>query len=203
MLQGRISLIVGLGNPGEAYRFTRHNTGFMVIDRLSSDLNIPLSEARFNTIFGKGTAGDTMGVLAKPLTFMNRVGPAVRNLADYFSLDGEDVMVVYDDIDLLFGRLKIKQKGGDGGHNGVKSLIEALESDAFSRVRVGIGRPEHGDDISRYVLEPFDAEQEKNLEAVISTAQDAVKTVLLKGASEAMNQFHGKRISEINIGRRL
>jgi len=182
---------VGLGNPGEKYRCTRHNMGFMVVDRLCRDYEIRLKEARLNAMCGTGRIGGKPVVLVKPETFMNRVGPAVRDLADSYSLDTKDVLVVHDDIDLLFGRLKIKEKGGDGGHNGVKSLIGAFESEAFTRVRVGIGRPEHREDVSAYVLGRFDEKQEDILEEVLSAARDAVETVLLKGVSEAMNFFHG------------
>jgi PTH1 family peptidyl-tRNA hydrolase len=203
MREKRLRLIVGLGNPGDQYRFTRHNIGFMVVDRFCLDFDIPLNTIRLQTIYGTGRIAEQPVVVAKPMTFMNRVGPAVKSLADVFSLDAKDVLVVHDDIDLLFGRLKIKKKGGDGGHNGVKSLIGALGRDDFSRIRVGVGRPEGTQEVSAYVLESFDAEQEDLLNAVISAARDAVETVLIKGESEAMNLFHGMKISESNIGRRL
>jgi PTH1 family peptidyl-tRNA hydrolase len=203
MLEKRVRLIVGLGNPGDAYRLTRHNMGFMVVDRLATAHGISLNENRFNVVFGHGNLGGQQMVLAKPMTFMNRVGPAVRDLTRTLALDAHDILVIHDDIDIPFGELKIKEKGGDGGHNGVKSLIEAWGSDTFTRVRVGIGRPRSRQDISSYVLQRFDTEQERHLSDVISTAQDAVETVLFKGASEAMNRFHGKTIPERNVGRRL
>ena len=203
MEEQRIRLVVGLGNPGDQYRLSRHNMGFMVVDRLSQDCGIGLLEEGSDCVFGKGQCGGKSVIVAKPMTFMNRVGPAVRKLADFFSLDRKDVLVVHDDIDLLFGRIKMKEKGGDGGHNGVKSLITALESDVFARVRIGIGRPENSDDISAYVLGEFDKEQKKILEEVILSARDAVEAVLVKGISEAMNLFHGMKISESNFGRRL
>ena len=188
-------LIVGLGNPGKAYRRTRHNIGFMVVDRLATVHGISMGENRFDTVFGQGNMGHLPVVLAKPMTFMNRVGPAVSNLIRAFALDTQDILVIHDDVDIVFGKLKIKGKGGDGGHNGVKSLIAALESDVFLRIRVGIGRPETGQDMSAYVLAEFDDQQRALLEAVILTAQTAAETVLFKGLSEAMNQFHGEKIS--------
>ncbi len=197
------SLIVGLGNPGDEYRHTRHNLGFMVVDRLAKIHKIPLCRSEFEVLFGCGRVGKRPVALAKPVTFMNRVGPAVRNLGHLFALDLQDILVIHDDIDILFGKIKIKEKGGDGGHNGVKSLISAWGSDTFTRVRVGIGRPRSQQDTSSYVLQRFDTEQERHLSDVISTAQDAVETVLFKGVSEAMNRFHGKTISESNVGRRL
>jgi PTH1 family peptidyl-tRNA hydrolase len=196
MLETRLRLIVGLGNPGNAYRLTRHNMGFMVVDRLAMAHGIPINENRFNVVFGHGNLGGLPVVLAKPMTFMNRVGPSVRDLTRSLALDIQDILVIHDDIDIPFGELKIKEKGGDGGHNGVKSLIEAWGSDTFTRARVGIGRPDAGQDVSAYVLGGFDFEQERLLDNVISTAQDAAEAVLFKGPSEAMNQFHGEKILE-------
>ena len=187
--------MVGLGNPGNAYRLTRHNMGFMVVDRLAAIHGILMGENKFGTIFGQGKMGGLPVILAKPMTFMNRVGPAIRDLTQAFALDTQDILVIHDDVDIVFGKLKIKGKGGDGGHNGVKSLIAALGSDVFVRIRVGIGRPETGQDTSTYVLAEFDAQQKASLGDVISTAQDAAETVLFKGPSEAMNQFHGEKIS--------
>jgi len=203
MPEDRFRLIVGLGNPGEKCRFTRHNTGFMVVDRLAQTNKIPLGKRKFNAVFGRGKIEGLPAILAKPMTFMNQCGPAVRDLARFFGLGTQDILVIHDDIDVVFGKLKIKEKGGDGGHNGVKSLIEALRSDEFTRIRIGIGRPQTEKGIRPYVLERFDAEQERLLADIISSAQDAVETVLFKGVSEAMNRFHGKTISECDIGRRL
>jgi peptidyl-tRNA hydrolase, PTH1 family len=195
MLQDRPHLVVGLGNPGNAYRLTRHNMGFMVADRLATVHGISMDESRWDTFFGHGKMGPLPVILAKPMTFMNRVGPAVRNLSRVFALDTQDILVIHDDTDIVFGKLKIKEKGGDGGHNGVKSLIAAFGSGAFMRIRVGIGRPEKGQDLSGYVLAEFDDQQKALLADIISAAQIAVETVLFKGPSEAMNQFHGEKIS--------
>lgn len=194
---------MGLGNPGAAYRLTRHNVGYMVVDRLALRHGISLDKQKFNNIFGSGKVDGRHVILAKPMTFMNLSGPSVRDLAASFDLDTENVLVIHDDIDVVFGKLKIKEKGGDGGHNGVRSLIVAWGSDEFVRIRIGIGRPQTDNDVSAYVLGRFDAEQEKQLSEVISTAEHAVKTVLFEGVSEAMNRFHGKPISERNVGRRL
>ena len=194
---------MGLGNPGAAYRLTRHNVGYMVVDRLALRHGISLDKQRFKSVFGSGKVDGRHVILAKPMTFMNLSGPSVRDLATFFDLDTENVLVIHDDIDVVFGKLKIKEKGGDGGHNGVRSLIVTWGSDEFVRIRIGIGRPQMDNDVSAYVLGRFDAEQEKQLSDVISTAEHAVKTVLVEGVSEAMNRFHGKTISERNVGRRL
>lgn len=203
MPEHRFQLIVGLGNPGAAYRLTRHNVGYMVVDRLALRHGISLDKQRFKSVFGSGKVDGRHVILAKPMTFMNLSGPSVRDLATSFDLDTENVLVIHDDIDVVFGKLKIKEKGGDGGHNGVRSLIVAWGSDEFVRIRIGIGRPQMDNDVSAYVLGRFDAEQEKQFSDVISTAEHAVKTVLFEGVSEAMNRFHGKTISERNVGRRL
>lgn len=203
MPEHRFQLIVGLGNPGAAYRLTRHNVGYMVVDRLALRHGISLDKQRFKSVFGSGKVDGRHVILAKPMTFMNLSGPSVRDLATSFDLDTENVLVIHDDIDVVFGKIKIKEKGGDGGHNGVRSLIVAWGSDEFVRIRIGIGRPQMDNDVSAYVLGRFDAEQEKQLSDVISTAEHAVKTVLVEGVSEAMNRFHGKTISERNVGRRL
>lgn len=203
MSEDRFRLIVGLGNPGEEYRYTRHNMGFVVVDRFSEAHQIPLDKHKFDVVLGRGKVRSQPVILARPVTFMNRCGPAVRDLARFYKLSMQDVLVIHDDIDVVFGKMKIKEKGGDGGHNGVKSLIEAWGSGAFTRLRIGIGRPQTRQAVRAYVLGRFDAQQEALLGDVISAAQDAVETILFKGVREAMNQFHGKTISESNVGRRL
>jgi PTH1 family peptidyl-tRNA hydrolase len=203
MPDDRFQLIVGLGNPGSAYRGTRHNAGFLVVDRLAGKHGILLNQKRFKTALGVGSIEGRGVILAKPLTFMNLSGPAVRNLFHVFSLDMKHLLVIHDDIDLVFGQIKIKQKGGDGGHKGVKSLIEAMGSGKFARLRIGIGRPKAGQATEEYVLARFDAQEGKRLQELVSSAQDAVETILVKGALEAMNRFHGKTISESNVGRKI
>jgi len=203
MPEDRFRLIVGLGNPGEKYRHTRHNMGFMVLGRLAYTHGILLERRKFDVLFGRGKVGNQSIILAQPMTYMNRSGPATRNLASFFKLGMQDILVIHDDIDLVFGQIKIKEKGGNGGHNGVRSLIEALGTGQFTRLRVGIGRPEMRQQVRAYVLSGFDAQQETLLEEVLFTAQDAVETILFKGVPEAMNRFHGKTNSERNVGRRL
>ena len=189
MPEDQFRLIVGLGNPGEAYRLTRHNIGFMVVDRLAHRHRILVDKRRFEAVFGLGRVDERSVILAKPMTFMNLSGPAVRSLAHCFNLDTKDLLVIHDDIDLVFGRIKIKQKGGNGGHNGLKSLIEAFGSGAFARVRIGIGRPDTKQEVKGYVLNRFDAQQETVLDEVITMAQGAVETIVLKGLSEGMNRI--------------
>jgi PTH1 family peptidyl-tRNA hydrolase len=190
----RRQLIVGLGNPGKTYEGTRHNVGFMVIDRLAHKHRMSLDSRKFGSLFGLGKVHGRRVILAKPITYMNLSGPAVRNLANFFKLDATDLLVIHDDIDIVFGRIKIKQKGGDAGHNGVMSLIEAFGSGTFARVRVGIGRPDTRQEVKGYVLNRFDAEQEASLDRVITMAEEAVETILLKGLREGMNRFSRKTL---------
>jgi PTH1 family peptidyl-tRNA hydrolase len=194
MPEEHVKLIVGLGNPGAAYRLTRHNVGFMVTDRLAHRHRISFDSRKFKSIFGLGRIDGRRVILAKPMTFMNLSGPSVRDLAHFFSLDKENLLVIHDDIDLVFGKIKIKQKGGDGGHKGVKSLVEVFGSGAFARVRIGIGRPDTKQEVKGYVLSRFDASQEEVLDEVITMAQDAVETILLRGLKEGMNRFSRKEI---------
>jgi PTH1 family peptidyl-tRNA hydrolase len=190
----RRQLIVGLGNPGNLYRMTRHNIGFMVVDRLAHRHRISLDSRKSGSIFGLGKVHGQPVILAKPITYMNLSGPAVRYLVNFFKLDTKNLLVIHDDIDLVFGRIKIKQKGGDGGHHGVMSLIDAFGSGTFVRVRVGIGRPDTRQEVKGYVLNRFDAQQEAALDKVINMAQEAVETILLKGLREGMNRFSRKTL---------
>jgi PTH1 family peptidyl-tRNA hydrolase len=188
-----LRLIVGLGNPGRKYAATRHNIGFMVIDRVATDFAIELSREKFSTVFGRGRIEGRDAVLAKPISFMNRSGPPVRSLADFFRISSRDVLVVHDDIDLAYGRLKIKEKGGHGGHNGVRSLIDAFGGGDFTRLRIGIGRSETvQQSVADYVLDHFTVDEAAALPGIIERARDAVVTILCKGIKIGMNQFNTK-----------
>jgi PTH1 family peptidyl-tRNA hydrolase len=177
--------------------------GFLVVDRLARAHGIPLDKEKHTVLFGRGKVGNQQVILGKPMTFMNLSGPAARALAAFFKVEARDILVIHDDIDVGYGKIKIKEKGGNGGHNGVRSLIMALGTGEFTRLRIGIGRPEADQEVRTHVLTGFDARQKALLEDVLSVAQDATETILLKGVPEAMNQFHGKTISERNVGRKL
>lgn len=184
-------LIGGLGNPGGAYKNTRHNVGFMVVDEIAEEHNIPIDKKKFNAAYGRGCIDGVDVILAKPLAFMNLSGPPIQNLANYFRIQCEDMLVVHDDIDLAFGRIKIKEKGGHGGHKGIQSLIDAV-GDEFIRLRIGIGRPTEGVDVVDHVLGDFSQEEFTNLKRIIDMAQEAVLTILCQGAKESMNRFNAK-----------
>jgi len=194
MPQRRLCLVVGLGNPGEAYAKTRHNAGFMVVDKISDDFSIALDKRKFDARFGIGVVNDVKIVLAKPMAYMNRSGPQIQKIAGYFRILCEDILVVHDDIDLVFGRLKIKEKGGDGGHRGVRSIIDAFGGGDFTRLRIGVGRPDAERGASDYVLGKFTLEERNVLSQIITTAKDAIVTILCKGTKEGMNRFNDKRI---------
>lgn len=193
--EGRLRLVVGLGNPGAKYAATRHNIGFRVADRLAAECGIAFSREKFNALFGRGRVQGVDVVLAKPMAFMNLSGPPVRGLADFFRISLQAVLVIHDDVDLDYGRLKIKEKGGHGGHNGIRSVINALGGSDFTRLRVGIGRSGAGAPVADYVLDSFTREEAAELPQVIDRARDAVVTILCKGTKIGMNQFNIKPIT--------
>ena len=187
-------LVVGLGNPGAAYEHTRHNAGFMAVDQLAAAFSISMaSKKRFpHVAWGQGVIQGVRVVLAKPLAYMNRSGPPLKNLALYFDFYSDRMVVIHDDIDLAFGRIKIIEKGGHGGHNGVRSLIDAFGANDFTRLRIGIGRSETRTDVSDHVLGKFNSRERSEFDRIIERAADAAVTVLTDGPKAAMNQFNRK-----------
>ncbi len=185
-------LVVGLGNPGPEYEGTRHNVGFRVIDILADSLNITSWKKRFKGVYTEAPfAGDKIGLL-KPHTFMNLSGLSVLSAFSSLRLSPENLIVVYDDSDILPGRIKISVRGGDGGHKGVRSIIQSVGGN-FTRVRVGIGRPEPFVDMADFVLSRVDEPEEAEaLELATRAAADAVLLIVRRGADIAMNRFNGK-----------
>ena len=186
-------LVVGLGNPGARYVATRHNAGFRVAQAVAYSCGIALSEGRYDGLFGHGTLADhDLGVLL-PQTFMNRSGESVAAaLERYTDVEiSRHLVVVVDDLDLPFGRLRVRLGGSSGGHRGLESLIRELQSDAFARVRFGVGRPEPDLDTTKYVLQRFDAQEETQLPVAIERAARAVEAVVRDGAESAMSRFNG------------
>ena len=195
MGQQRLRMVIGLGNPGEAYSRTRHNTGFVVVDALADAYTIPLNKTKYDTVFGRGTVEGMDVLLAKPMAYMNRSGFPVQRLAHYFRILREDLLVVHDDIDLAIGRLKIKEKGGDAGHKGIRSMMNAFGGGDFTRLRIGVGRSESDTSASDHVLGTFRTEEEEIMEIIIKRAKDAVVTTLSKGIAEGMNRFNNTTIT--------
>lgn len=185
-----MNLIVGLGNPGRRYRFSRHNAGFLVIDDLARRNGIGLKERRHKTRFGRGVIKEHEAILAKPLTFMNLSGLAVSRIMEAFDLAEKDLIVIQDDMDIDFGRIKIRRGGGHGGHKGIESIQGVLGSSGFVRIKVGIGRPgEHGD-LSDYVLAPFSDAERSLLREIVGRAAEAIEVLLREGVQNAMARFN-------------
>ena len=187
-----VRLVVGLGNPGMAYRKTRHNTGFMVVDALADAHGVALKRSRQPILSGRGWMGGRWVWLAKPQAFMNRSGPPTQALARKLGIGLEQILVIHDDIDLEYGSVKFKEKGGSGGHNGLTSLMDAFGGNQFSRLRIGIGRPGPGIDVTDYVLGRFDPSQKDRIGDVIAAAVDAAHIAIREGVSKAMNAFNGR-----------
>jgi peptidyl-tRNA hydrolase, PTH1 family len=182
-------LIVGLGNPGRAYAETRHNVGFMVVDDIASRERIDLSRRRAHAYYGQGTLAGAPVVLAKPQTFMNDSGQAVRGLMDWFKIDLSAVIVVYDERDLPVGRVRVRPGGSAAGHNGIKSVMQHVGSPDFTRVRIGIGRPP-GEAIG-HVLSRFTNDERPLIVGAIERARLAIGTVVVDRVEAAMNRFNG------------
>lgn len=184
--------IVGLGNPGKKYDQTRHNIGFMVVDSLSDALNIPLDNKKFKCEYGIGLVGGEKVMLVKPQTYMNLSGEGVRPLVDYYNVELEDVFVLYDDLDLALGTLRLRQKGSGGGHNGIKSLNQHFASEAYKRLRIGIDRPMPGKSVSSYVLSTFPKADVDLLHKVIEHSTKASEAFITKSFNDVMNRFNGE-----------
>ncbi|EJT6542315.1 aminoacyl-tRNA hydrolase [Clostridium perfringens] len=185
-------LIVGLGNLGKQYEQTRHNIGFDVIDYMANKYNIDVNREKFKGICGEGFIENKKVILLKPLTYMNLSGESIRELANFYKLEDDEIIVVYDDISLDIGRLRIREKGSAGGHNGIKSIIQNLGGDKFPRVKVGVGQPK--DNLVNHVLGKFSKEDREHIEKVIPVVSDAIVEIVKNDAKESMNKFNGVNI---------
>ena len=186
------TLIVGLGNPGLAYRHNRHNIGFMVADVLAQKLEIPLKRVKFKAQIGNGKVEGIPVIIAKPLTYMNNSGEAVAPLVHYFKVPLERMLVIHDDMDLPLGTLRMRPSGGSAGHNGMLSIFDKLGTNAIPRLRVGIGRPPGRMDPADYVLQDFPKSEEELLNMVIAQACEAVLAFITTGLDKAMNTYNGE-----------
>jgi len=183
-------IIVGLGNPGSKYERTRHNAGFKVIDELSLRHNIALKKLKFKALYGDGTIKGTKVVLAKPQTFMNLSGECVREIAEWYKISKDKLIIIYDDIDIEFGKIRIRQKGSAGTHNGMKSVLYHLKTEEFPRIRVGIGKPPPDWELYDYVLGSFSQSEAKIMESSVKEAADSIEEIILDGIELAMNKFN-------------
>jgi PTH1 family peptidyl-tRNA hydrolase len=182
-----VYLIAGLGNPGRKYQFTRHNLGFRVVEALAQNHHIPLNQKKFQSIFGQGIIEGQKVQLLLPQTYMNLSGVAIGHWIRYFHSSPERLVVVHDDLDLAWGRLRIVAKGGAAGHRGVLSLIEHLHTNQFIRLRIGVGRPPGDQPPEVYVLEPLPTTRRDALNQLVGEAGLAVETILRDGPERAMN----------------
>ena len=189
----RVKLIVGLGNPGIEYQFTPHNLGFLTIDRIANDHGINIRNRQCRALTARATIAGEPVVLAKPETFMNLSGLSVRELVDEHQVDIErDLIVIYDELDLPLGTIRIRQRGGSAGHNGMESILGALNTDEFLRIRLGTAPERKVEDSVQYVLAPFRKAQEEVVVEVLDAAAQAVEVILKEGPAAAMNRFNWK-----------
>ncbi|WP_077623905.1 aminoacyl-tRNA hydrolase [Sediminibacillus massiliensis] len=182
--------IVGLGNPGKKFEQTRHNIGFMIIDELANRKNWKLTKKKFNGLYALEVHNNEKVLLLEPQTYMNLSGESLRPLMDYYDLAVEDVVIIYDELDLPLGKIRLREKGGHGGHNGIRSVIDHLGTKEFKRIRVGIGRPATPMPVPDYVLGSFSKEEKPLVDDVIEKAADACETWLEKPFLEVMNEFN-------------
>ena len=183
-------LIAGLGNPGREYEKTRHNVGFTALDYLAYDANITISKIKFKGIYGDGMIAGEKCILLKPQTYMNLSGESVREAAEYFKIEPNKIIIVYDDVDLEPGKVRIRPKGSAGGHNGMKSIIYQLQCDEFPRVRFGVGKAEHG--MVNHVLGKFSEEDGVKVSDAIRNLPKIIESIIKNGVNDAMNKFNGK-----------
>lgn len=183
-------LIVGLGNPGRAHAFNRHNVGFMAVDKLALRAGIELRRVQSKAIVGSGRLADRPVILAKPQTFMNLSGEAVGALAGYYRIPPAAILVVYDELDIPFGVIRLREKGGAGGHNGMRSLIQHLGND-FPRLRLGIGRPPGRMDAAAYVLQDFGRDELPLVSEMLTTAGEAIESFVRHGINLTMTRYNG------------
>ena len=186
-----VKMIVGLGNPGGKYENTRHNIGFIFMDHLADQYGVKIDRVKFKGLYGECRMGGQKVILLKPSTFMNLSGESVREAVEYFKLSMEDVIIVYDDISLKCGSLRIREKGSAGGHNGIKSIIYQTQTDVFPRIKVGVGAPPHKDyDLADWVLGQFGADEEKVLADTLDKAVKAAELIVAGDMTRAKNEYN-------------
>ncbi len=183
-------LIVGLGNPEKDYSETRHNMGFNVINELSKKFNIEVNKTKFKSLYGEGIIEGKKVVLLKPQTFMNLSGEAVYEIVSYYKIPLEDILIVYDDLDIEPGKIRIRKSGSPGSHNGIKSVTYYLKSNDFARVRIGIGKPDKNVDLIEYVIGGIDEDEKELLKQGVNKGTEAIIEILKNDISSAMNKFN-------------
>jgi PTH1 family peptidyl-tRNA hydrolase len=190
-------LIIGLGNPGSRYQFTRHNIGFMVLEKIAARWEVDLKQKSFDALWNRGKIAGTNVLLAMPQTYMNLSGNAARKLLVYFKVDVSNLIVIHDDLDLPFGAVRLKSGGGDAGHKGLKSIITCLGSADFMRIRMGISKPSDRTPVEDYVLQRFNSDESNLLQQNIQFASEAAAEIVTSGMQQAMAKYHAKNISNL------
>jgi peptidyl-tRNA hydrolase, PTH1 family len=183
-------LIAGLGNPGKKYQHTRHNLGFMVIDELASRLGVSSFKDKSRSLIAESRIDNQKVILVQPQTFMNDSGSAVKGLMDWYKIKADHLILIYDDVDLEVGQLRLREKGNAGGHRGVESVIESVGTTQFARVRIGISREELTGDVSDYVLQKIPPSQQDKLAEAVVDAAESVESIVSNGLPQAMNKFN-------------
>ncbi|MEE1243860.1 aminoacyl-tRNA hydrolase [Frisingicoccus sp.] len=186
-------LIAGLGNPTKTYEGTRHNVGFDMIDVLGNKFGIDVTTKKHKALVGRGIIEGMRVILAKPQTYMNLSGESIREIADFYKIEPENIIIIYDDISLDVGRLRIRKKGSAGGHNGIKNIIAHLGTQEFPRIKVGIGEKPEGWDLADYVLSKYSKEEQKALDEASEGVIGAVKLIVMDDIDGAMNQYNAKK----------
>lgn len=183
-------LIVGLGNPEKEYANTRHNMGFDTINEIAKKNNIEINKNKFKGLYGTAIIQGKKVILLKPQTYMNLSGESIKKIADFYNIEPENIIVIYDDIDTQIGSIRIRKKGSAGSHNGMKSVIEKLGTTEFARIRVGIGRPQFKNDMINYVLQKLTKEEQQELAVGTKKAAEAIEELLKNGIEIAMSKFN-------------
>ena len=188
--------IVGLGNPGRQYENTRHNIGFLTIDYLANKHNIDVKKSKFKSLYGQGEIFGQKVMLIKPQTYMNNSGEALRELRNFYKFEEDELIVIVDDIDIDFGKIRIKKKGSAGTHNGMKSIIYQLQYDTFPRIKVAVGKKPEYMDLANFVLSGFSEKEVEIIREEIKLATEAIETLLESGIDKAMNKFNSINLLE-------
>lgn len=183
-------VVIGLGNPGRKYAETRHNVGFCVVELLALRHKIKMTKLKFKALYGEGVVFGKRVMLVMPQTYMNLSGESVRDIINWYKISVKNIIIIYDDIDLPIGKIRVRPKGSAGTHNGMRSVIYQIMSDEFPRVRVGIDKPPEGWDLADYVLSKFAKEDKGKIAQAVVNAADAVETIIGSGINEAMNKFN-------------
>ena len=183
-------LIIGLGNPEEEYSKTRHNMGFNAINKIADQYGIKVNKSKFQGLYESAIIEGKKVMLIKPQTYMNLSGECIKQFVDFYKIPNEDILVIYDDMDIEPGKIKIRKKGGAGGHNGMKSIIKMLGTEEFARIRTGIGRPNHSGDDINYVIGAIPEEEIPKLDEGVEKAKEAVIEILKNGIDSAMNKLN-------------